>query len=124
MARVAPPSLPRLTLRLDLAPGVSFGPGKAQLLEGIAQTGSISAAGRRINMSYKRAWQLVDSLNRDFVAPLVSATRGGAHGGGAELTPLGVEVLAAYRSLEALATTELHDGLARLANQLAPRSGE
>ncbi len=73
-------------------------------------------------MSYKRAWQLVDSLNREFAAPLVGANRGGAHGGGAALTPLGAEVLAAYRALEAKASADLHDGLVRLANTLAPRA--
>lgn len=118
------PGLPRLRLRLDLAPGVSFGPGKAELLRGIAETGSIAAAGRRIGMSYKRAWQLVDGLNRDFSSPLVSASRGGVRGGGASLTPLGVEVLEAYRSLEAQASAGLQDGLIRLANRLALRNGD
>jgi molybdate transport system regulatory protein len=94
---------PRLWLRLDLAPGVSIGPGKAELLRGIDETGSISAAGRRIGMSYKRAWQLVDALNRHFAAPLVNASRGGAHGGGATLTLLGREVLAAYQALQVAA---------------------
>lgn len=117
---MADAGLPRLRLRLDLAAGISFGPGKAALLQGIAETGSIAAAGRRIGMSYKRAWQLVDGLNRDFAAALVSASRGGAHGGGAALTPLGAEVLAAYRALEAQASAGLHDGLVRLADRLAP----
>ncbi len=115
----SPPTLPRLWLRLDLAPGVSFGPGKAELLRGIVETGSISAAGRRIGMSYKRAWQLVDSLNRDFAAPLVSASRGGAQGGGATLTPLGAEVLAAYRAMREQVSSTLLDELARLAEKLA-----
>ena len=119
-----PAALPRLWLRLDLAPGVSFGPGKAELLRGIVETGSISAAGRRIGMSYKRAWQLVDSLNHDFAAPLVSASRGGAHGGGAALTPLGAEVLTLYQSLQSQAATMLHDGLMRLAERLAPRPAD
>lgn len=114
-----PAALPRLWLRLDLAPGVSFGPGKAELLRGIVETGSISAAGRRIGMSYKRAWQLVDSLNRDFAAPLVSASRGGARGGGASLTPLGAEVLEAYGVLRARVSTTLQDDLTRLAEKLA-----
>lgn len=117
-------AFPRLRLRLDLAPGVSFGPGKADLLRGIVETGSISAAGRRIGMSYKRAWQLVDSLNRGFAAPLVSASRGGAHGGGAALTPLGAEVLDIYQSLQSQVATVLHDGLERLAGKLAPRSAD
>jgi len=115
----SPPTLPRLWLRLDLAPGVSFGPGKAELLRSIVETGSISAAGRRIGMSYKRAWQLVDSLNRDFAAPLVSASRGGAQGGGATLTPLGAEVLAAYRAMREQVSSTLLDELARLAEKLA-----
>lgn len=100
-AATAARGYPRLRVRVDLAPGVSFGPGKAALLEGIAATGSIAAAGRRLNMSYKRAWQLVETLNRDFAAPLVSASRGGAHGGGASLTALGHELLQAYRDLVA-----------------------
>lgn len=99
----AGPDFPRLRMRVDLAPGVSFGPGKAALLEGIAATGSIAAAGRRLNMSYKRAWQLVESLNRDFGAPLVSASRGGTHGGGASLTALGQDLLQAYQDLVARA---------------------
>jgi molybdate transport system regulatory protein len=109
---------PRLWLRLDLAPGVSIGPGKAELLRGIAETGSISAAGRRIGMSYKRAWQLVDALNRHFTAPLVNASRGGAHGGGATLTPLGREVLAAYQALQAAAGECAAATLGQLAAQV------
>jgi molybdate transport system regulatory protein len=124
VAQVDVSGQPRARLRLDLAPGVSLGPGKAELLRGIAETGSISAAGRRIGMSYKRAWQLVDCLNRDFAAPLVSASRGGAHGGGAALTPLGAEVLTLYQSLQAQAATVLHDGLMRLAEKLAPRPAD
>lgn len=93
-------AFPRLRLRVDLAPGVSFGPGKAELLAGIAETGSIAAAGRRSGMSYKRAWQLVERLNRDFAGPLVHASRGGPKGGGAALTVLGQEVLARYRRLQ------------------------
>ena len=96
---------PRLWLRVDLAPGVSLGPGKIELLRGIRESGSISAAGRRIGMSYKRAWQLVDALNRHFAAPLVSANRGGAHGGGATLTALSQSVLATYEALQTASRT-------------------
>lgn len=110
---------PQLWIRLDLAPGVSLGPGKVELLRGIAETGSISAAGRRIGMSYKRAWQLVDALNRHFAAPLVNASRGGAGGGGATLTPLGAEVLAAYQALHEHAADALAQELAQLAGKLA-----
>lgn len=76
-----------------------MGPGKADLLEAIQETGSISAAGRRMSMSYKRAWDLVAAMNATFREPLVNTAKGGSHGGGAELTPLGRAVLAAYRGL-------------------------
>lgn len=77
-----------------------MGPGKAELLELIEATGSISAAGRAMGMSYKRAWQLVDTMNAMFRAPLVVSSRGGAQGGGAVLTQDGRIVLAQYRALE------------------------
>jgi molybdate transport system regulatory protein len=99
-----PPAPPGLRIRLVLAPGFMIGPGKADLLQGIDETGSIAAAGRGMRMSYKRAWLLVETLNAGFRAPLVTATRGGKSRGGAALTDLGREVLAAYRGLEAKAT--------------------
>nr|WP_256327051.1 LysR family transcriptional regulator [Roseicitreum antarcticum] len=77
-----------------------MGPGKAALLEGIARTGSIAAAGRAMGMSYKRAWMLTETMNAMFHAPVVSSTRGGPGGGGAVLTDTGQEVLAQYRALE------------------------
>jgi molybdate transport system regulatory protein len=83
-------------LRVVVIPGVRIGAGKAALLEGIKHTGSISAAGRRIGMSYKRAWYLVEAMNSHFKAgPLVEATKGGRTGGGARLTALGEDVLSA-----------------------------
>lgn len=88
-------------LRVVLDEGVFLGPGKADLLEGIAETGSIAAAGRRLNMSYKRAWMLVETLNGYFAKPLVQAATGGKAGGGAQLTPLGQDVLARYRRMAA-----------------------
>lgn len=105
---------PRLRLRIMLAPGQWLGPGKADLLEGIAETGSISAAGRRMVMSYKRAWGLVEGMNTMFGAPLVAASRGGVDHGGAGLTPLGAEVLALYRKAEADCEAAAADGLARI----------
>ncbi|MCJ8140474.1 winged helix-turn-helix domain-containing protein [Falsirhodobacter halotolerans] len=78
-------------------PTLRFGPGKADLLTAIRDHGSISAAGRAMGMSYRRAWALVEEMNTAFAAPLVSASRGGAGRGGAELTPDGVAVLDAYR---------------------------
>jgi molybdate transport system regulatory protein len=95
------PAYPRLRLRAYLAEDVMLGPGKADLLEGIAETGSIAAAGRRMGMSYKRAWMLVETLNGFFRQPLVQAATGGAKGGGAALTPLGQDVLARFRRMEA-----------------------
>lgn len=90
-------------LRLILAPDLPFGPGKAALLAAIRDTGSIAAAGRRLGMSYQRAWDLVAAMNGQFRTPLVAAAKGGARGGGATLTPLGQEVLAAYGEIVALA---------------------
>lgn len=77
-----------------------IGPGKADLLERIERCGSIAAAGREMNMSYKRAWELIGTLNAMFRAPLVESTRGGPGGGGAVLTDLGREVLALYRTFQ------------------------
>ncbi len=88
-------------LRVVLAPGVFLGPGKGELLEGIAATGSISAAGRAMGMSYKRAWMLVETLNGYFRSPLVAAATGGRAGGGAQLTALGKQVLAQYQAMTA-----------------------
>lgn len=79
----------------------AFGPGKADLLDQIAATGSISAAAKAMDMSYSRAWQLVDQMNRAFKRPLIEAATGGKRGGGAVLTEEGAEVLALYRRLEA-----------------------
>lgn len=89
-----------------------LGPGKADLLEGIRATGSIAAAGRAMDMSYKRAWSLVEEMNAAFRAPLVDSVRGGARGGGARLTDTGEAVLAHYRKLEEIAAEA---GAARLA---------
>jgi molybdate transport system regulatory protein len=94
---------PGARLRIVLEPDIAIGPGKADLLQGIAETGSITAAGRRMAMSYRRAWLLVDTMNRCFRSPLVETVKGGAGGGGgARLTPLGREVLERYRRMERL----------------------
>ncbi|WBU60470.1 winged helix-turn-helix domain-containing protein [Paracoccus albus] len=94
-----PDHYPRLQVRLYLAPDAWLGPGKADLLELIDRTGSISEAGRQIGMSYKRAWSLVEELNRIFSTPLVERVRGGAGGGGACLTAEGREVLEIFRRI-------------------------
>lgn len=110
---------PRLRLRLVFGKGRMLGPGKADLLDGIAETGSIAAAGRRMGMSYKRAWSLVETLNAMFAGPLVDSVRGGAQGGGARLTAEGQAVLAAYRRLEAASAEAGADEIAAIAARLA-----
>lgn len=92
----------KLNLRLHFAQGLTFGRGKADLLEAIDRTGSISGAGREMKMSYRRAWNLVEEMNTAFAPPLIDASRGGSGGGGAALTDRGREVLAHYRALERL----------------------
>ncbi len=90
----------RLTIRFDFDDERRLGPGKIALLESIAQTGSISAAGRKHRMSYRRAWLLVEELNQTFGEALVTARPGGAGGGGAALTAAGERVAALYREAE------------------------
>lgn len=91
---------PNLRLRIIFATHAMLGPGKIDLLQAIAETGSIAAAGRSMGMSYKRAWMLVEAMNAAFRDPLVASARGGAKGGGAVVTPTGQEVLRHYRALE------------------------
>lgn len=90
----------RLVLRIDFPPDNRLGHGKIRLLELIASTGSISAAGRAMDMSYRRAWLLVDALNSMFSRPVVESQRGGKQGGGAALTELGNELLHTYRHMQ------------------------
>lgn len=110
-------ALPRLRIRI-LFEDAMLGPGKADLLEGIRATGSIAAAGRAMDMSYKRAWSLVEEMNAAFRAPLVASVRGGARGGGARLTDTGEAVLAHYRKLEEIAAEAGAERLAALRSML------
>ncbi|MBB5691544.1 LysR family transcriptional regulator [Roseomonas alkaliterrae] len=110
-----------LTLRLTLGKDVALGPGKAELMEGIRDAGSIAAAGRRMGMSYQRAHDLVAALNADFREPLVATAMGGPGGGGARLTPLGEAVLDAYRKAEEAAEEAVRDRLAWLRAVMARR---
>ena len=93
-------SLPSLSVRIDLADEGRIGPGKIQLLENIGTCGSISAAGRAMDMSYKRAWDLVDEINRICRQAAVERQTGGKNGGGAVLTPCGTSLVARYRKIE------------------------
>jgi molybdate transport system regulatory protein len=106
--------MPSLSLRINLDPEGRIGPGKIALLEEISASGSISAAARAMDMSYKRAWDLVDDLNRLFGKPLVSARTGGKSGGGAALTPLGLSVVTRFRAIENAAVTAASQQLAAL----------
>lgn len=90
----------RLTLRVDFGASRSIGPGKIRLLEAIGQTGSISQAGRSLGMSYRRAWLLIDDMNRSFREAVVSARPGGSQGGGAVVTEFGTELVRNYRAIE------------------------
>ncbi|MEP3437470.1 MAG: LysR family transcriptional regulator [Hoeflea sp.] len=109
---------PKLRLKLRFENGLSLGPGKADLLQGIAAHGSISAAGRRMKMSYKRAWMLVEEMNAAFQMPLVESNRGGQKGGGARLTEAGEAALAHYRELEAITLKEGANHISGITNML------
>jgi molybdate transport system regulatory protein len=100
MARPSARSIPHLSLRIDLDAEERIGPGKIQLLEHIRDFGSISAAGRAMDMSYKRAWDLVEEINRICGHAAVARQTGGKNGGGAMLTPFGTSLVARYRKIE------------------------
>lgn len=109
-----PQDAPVVRIRIVFDDAEMFGPGKAELLDRIARTGSIAAAGREMGMSYRRAWTLVETLNAMFNAPLVVSSRGGKGVGGAVLSSTGVEVLGLYREFETLAATAGQDQLVRM----------
>jgi molybdate transport system regulatory protein len=89
-----------LSIRVDLATGARIGPGKIAVLEELARSGSISAAGRALHISYRRTWELVEDLNASLGAPVVQTAAGGSGGGGASLTELGQAVVTRYRAIE------------------------
>lgn len=110
-----------LTLRVLCDGTAAIGPGKAELIERIAKTGSISAAARDMGMSYRRAWQLVEAMNLAFREPVVETAAGGARGGGARVTPFGQRAAAGFRAMEAKASRAIAGDLARYAKRLRPR---
>ena len=105
------PASHHLKIKLQIYCGaeIAMGPGKADLLDAITRMGSISAAARALGMSYRRAWLLVDAMNRCWREPLVSATPGAGARGGARVTPLGAAVLGDYRALQRSAGSAAHD---------------
>jgi molybdate transport system regulatory protein len=109
----------RVSLRLGFSGEQALGPGKVRILELIGETGSISAAGRAMKMSYRRAWMLVDELNRMFRDPLVEARPGGVHGGGARLTEAGSDVVRRYREIESDVTTNSNANIEALDKMIA-----
>jgi molybdate transport system regulatory protein len=104
----------RLTLRIDFDTADALGPGKIRLLECVRDTGSISAAGRAMEMSYRRAWLLIDTLNTSFRQPVVTTKLGGKSGGGALLTRFGEELIKNYREMETIAHATLRPQLTML----------
>jgi len=107
--------------RLTLGRTLAFGPGKADLLEQIAATGTITDAAKELGMSYMRAWSLVKSMDRGFGEPLVRKVRGGNARGGAELSSTGRDVLRLYRDLEARASAAIQPVQQELTTLVARR---
>lgn len=105
-------------LRVKCGDEIAIGPGKIAILEAIAETGSISAAGRKLGMSYRRAWLLVDQMNHYFKEPVVHAATGGMQGGGTALTATGIEVIKLYRAIEEQAQTHSATLLEALTDQI------
>ncbi|ENX41500.1 winged helix-turn-helix domain-containing protein [Acinetobacter sp. NIPH 2100] len=113
-------SKPRLKLHLRILSDeqIAFGPGKAELLEAIQRTGSISQAAKSMDMSYRRAWQLVDTMNQCFHSHLVETQTGGTHGGGAIVTELGQVILRKFRTMEQQAIQSVASEFEDIANYL------
>src|SRR5262245_12015626 len=112
----------RLSIRVDLSNHRAIGPGKIRLLELVGESGSISAAGRAMDMSYRRAWTPIDRFNSSFRKPVAEMQPGGTRGGGAVLTGLGRQLIARYRAIERVATKANAAALAALDAAQAPRA--
>ena len=117
--REEPAQAPRPQIRIMLRKAIAMGPGKAELLRAIEETGSISAAARTLGMSYRRAWLLVDTMNQCFKSPVVETLTGGQKGGGARVSELGHEVLRRYLEMEAKAAASVQKELAQFTRLMA-----
>lgn len=112
----------RLTIRIDFDDGSGLGPGKVQLLELIAETGSIRKAAAQLGMSYRKAWLLLQALKETFGTPLVETVSGGKSGGGTSLTAAGREVVSRYRKLERAAVKAVANDFKALTRITAGKS--
>jgi molybdate transport system regulatory protein len=117
------PRYPGLTLRVLGVGHPAMGPGRAALLWHIARTGSITSAARAMGMSYRRAWQLVEAMNKSFAEPVVVTEVGGRRGGGAVVTALGKRLVTLYRAMENKASSAIADDLRRFSKHLRKSSG-
>ena len=113
------PKKKRPQVRILIGAATALGPGKVRLLEAISETGSISGAARAMRMSYRRAWMLVDAMNRSFRSDLVATLTGGKGGGGARITDLGLDVLKRYHEMEAKAEASVRDEVTEFAELMA-----
>lgn len=104
----------KFRMRISASDVIAVGPGKISLLEAIGETGSLTAAAKQLDMSYRRAWMLLDELNRSLRQPAVASAKGGQHGGGSELTPVGRQVIELYRRIEQTAAKACATDIKRL----------
>ena len=116
----SPRPVARFRLRVTAGEAIFVGPGKVALLEAIRDTRSITAAAKSLGMSYRRAWLLVDELNRSLASVAVESAIGGERGGGSELTALGCELIDVYRRIEATAARACAKDIARLLELATP----
>lgn len=115
----APAPQLRFRARVKLGDVNAIGPGKIDLLEAIAETGSLTAAAKAMDMSYRRAWDLLDELNRSLKAPAVTSSKGGPSGGGSELTDAGRELIRLYRRIETKAATACKTDISAIIGMLS-----
>lgn len=109
----------RFRLRVTAGDAIAIGPGKIALIEAILVTGSITAAAKSLDMSYRRAWLLLDGLNRSLAKPAVDSVKGGPHGGGSRVTDVGLQLIALYRNIETTAARACRTDVSRLLRLLA-----